>query len=223
MPSIQRSVLASLFFLRSSSITSRQGAGHPIPIPPCKPQCLIGLCYAACRNIFSLNEAVVLSLASIPIASIGLSYSQGNALLAMLLNRSCRAVGLLGCLLLLARDVSADSDDAPAVAEPASWQAAAPIAGFKPLYGVQAQPVTLDARQSTCSANGSNFCFGDNVNFCASCGICCGSSSSGYCCGADQLCCGTACCASGQTCSNGECFLPLSVYLRPLRAPRTVF
>ncbi|KAJ9137392.1 hypothetical protein NKR19_g8233, partial [Coniochaeta hoffmannii] len=140
----------------------------------------------------------------------------------MLLNRSRRAVGLLGCLFLLARDVSADSDDARAVAEPASWQAAVPIAGFKPLYGVQAQPVTLDVRQSTCSANGSNFCFGDNVNFCASCGICCGSSSSGYCCGADQLCCGTACCASGQTCNNGECFLPLATVIVTSAAEVTV-
>lgn len=120
-------------------------------------------------------------------------------------------VGLLGTLLILAWGVSAANDAAPDVAESPSWQAAAPIAGFKPFYGVQPQPVTLDARDSTCSSNGSNFCFGDNVNFCASCGTCCGSSSSGYCCGADQVCCGTACCASGQTCSNGECFLSLCV------------
>jgi hypothetical protein len=137
----------------------------------------------------------------------------------MMLKHSRRSVGILGCLFILAYGVSASNDDVPdaAIPEPASWQAAVPIAGFKPLYGVQDQPVTLDARQSTCSANGSNFCFGDNVNFCATCGICCGSSSSGYCCGADQLCCGTACCAAGQTCTNGECFLPLFV-TRPVYA-----
>ncbi|OIW34395.1 hypothetical protein CONLIGDRAFT_638758 [Coniochaeta ligniaria NRRL 30616] len=125
-------------------------------------------------------------------------------------------VGLLGCLFILACGVSALSDtdtDPVDVAESASWQAAVPIAGFKPLYGVQEQPVTLDKRQSTCSSNGSNFCFGDSVNFCATCGICCGSSSSGYCCGSDQLCCGSACCASGQTCTDGECFLPLETVI----------
>ncbi|KAB5551420.1 hypothetical protein GE09DRAFT_1288046 [Coniochaeta sp. 2T2.1] len=134
------------------------------------------------------------------------------------------ALGLLGCLLLFfvcgvsaaPRDEASTND----VAEPAAdWLAAVPIAGFKPLYG---EPVVLDKRQSTCSSNGSNFCFGDNVNFCATCGICCGSSASGYCCGADQLCCGTACCASGQTCNNGECFLPLETVIVTSAAVVTV-
>lgn len=129
------------------------------------------------------------------------------------------AAGLLGCVLIAAcgvsasRDTDTDTTAADVAQSAASWRVTGAIAGFKPLYGVQEQPVTLDRRQSTCSSNGSNFCFGDNVNFCATCGICCGSSSSGYCCGADQLCCGSACCASGQTCSDGECFLPVFVPL----------
>ena len=121
------------------------------------------------------------------------------------------AVGVIGLLCLVTSHVSASSDT-PDVAEAAPWQEAAPIAGFKLLHG---EPMTLDKRQSTCAANGSNYCFDDKVNYCSTCGTCCGSSSSGYCCGSDQVCCGTACCASGQTCSDGKCFASLFVNESP--------
>lgn len=57
-----------------------------------------------------------------------------------------------------------------------------------------------------CLGNGTNYCFNNNANYCASCGICCGTSSSRYCCPADGICCGSSCCGKGQTCNNGQCY-----------------
>jgi hypothetical protein len=144
-------------------------------------------------------------------------YCSGNALAMLFFSSNRRTASwtgsqaLIGCFWILcawlvsALDGRDDSADHGVIL-------VAHVGGFKPLYGIQNPPVSLDKRQSTCASNGSNYCFGDDVNFCASCGICCGSSaSSGYCCGSDQLCCGSACCASGQTCTDGECFLPLFV------------
>lgn len=124
---------------------------------------------------------------------------------------------LIGCLWLLsASRVSAaeaainDTANLELSASWDTWKPAPLIDGFKPLFNLQERSVELNKR--ACSANGSNFCFGDSESFCATCGICCGAAATGYCCGADQLCCGNACCASGQTCSGGECFLPVLVY-----------
>ncbi|EFX05646.1 hypothetical protein CMQ_3715 [Grosmannia clavigera kw1407] len=60
-----------------------------------------------------------------------------------------------------------------------------------------------------CLANGTNFCFGNDINYCSSCGTCCSGSSNKWCCSSDSICCGDACCGSGQTCSKGKCYLPV--------------
>jgi len=61
----------------------------------------------------------------------------------------------------------------------------------------------IDLTRRDCLPNGTNFCFGDSVNFCANCGTCCVSGL--YCCGSGGICCGSGCCASGQTCDSGKC------------------
>ncbi len=66
-----------------------------------------------------------------------------------------------------------------------------------------------DLRKRDCLANGTNYCFGDTANYCTSCGTCCSDATAGkWCCPSDGICCGAACCASGQTCNSGQCFLP---------------
>lgn len=86
-----------------------------------------------------------------------------------------------------------------------AWSEA--VAGTPPLFALHDQPADLAKRD--CSANGTNFCFGNDVNYCASCGTCCSDSASQWCCAANGVCCGNACCSSGQICSNGQCFLPV--------------
>ncbi|KAK1834687.1 hypothetical protein QBC39DRAFT_327873 [Podospora conica] len=77
-----------------------------------------------------------------------------------------------------------------------------PVPGTKAFAGFQQRGV-IDLARRDCLPNGTNFCFGDSVNFCASCGTCCIDGI--YCCGAGGICCGTGCCASGQTCDSGKC------------------
>lgn len=77
-----------------------------------------------------------------------------------------------------------------------------PVPGTKAFAGFQQRGV-IDLSRRDCLPNGTNFCFGDSVNFCASCGTCCVAGI--YCCGAGGICCGTGCCASGQTCDSGKC------------------
>ncbi|OAA61169.1 hypothetical protein SPI_05193 [Niveomyces insectorum RCEF 264] len=87
------------------------------------------------------------------------------------------------------------------------------------LPAIQGQPaltsfrrMSTDLQKRDCLANGTNFCFGNGNNYCGSCGTCCGESGSGskkWCCPADGICCGSACCANGQTCNDGKCFAPV--------------
>ncbi len=81
------------------------------------------------------------------------------------------------------------------------------INGTQSFIRFQNPPPVLLKRD--CLANGTNYCFGDNANYCASCGTCCSADSGKWCCPSDGVCCGSACCASGQTCNNGQCFLPM--------------
>ena len=77
-----------------------------------------------------------------------------------------------------------------------------PVPGFKPLYGYQER--VLDVAKRDCLPNGTNFCFGDNTNFCPSCGTCC-TTGGNFCCSSSQTCCGTGCCSAGETCTSGKC------------------
>ncbi|KAK0657676.1 hypothetical protein B0T16DRAFT_453110 [Cercophora newfieldiana] len=77
-----------------------------------------------------------------------------------------------------------------------------PAPGVKALAGLWERG-TLELRQQGCLPNGTNFCFGDNSNFCASCGTCCVEGL--YCCSEGSSCCGNGCCSSGQTCNQGQC------------------
>ncbi|KAK4043004.1 hypothetical protein C8A01DRAFT_32949 [Parachaetomium inaequale] len=76
-----------------------------------------------------------------------------------------------------------------------------PVPGTKPLFGLY-EP-TLDVNRRDCLANGSNYCFGNNVDFCPSCGDCCVDGN--FCCGSGKVCCGTGCCSSDQICSQEKC------------------
>jgi hypothetical protein len=75
---------------------------------------------------------------------------------------------------------------------------------FRPL-----ERVIDPKKRATCNGNGTNYCFGNAVSFCAVCGTCCSVGGGQHCCGANATCCGNGCCASGQTCSNGQCLLPV--------------
>jgi hypothetical protein len=76
-----------------------------------------------------------------------------------------------------------------------------PVPGTKPLFGLNER--ILDVRRRDCLSNGSNYCFGNNVDFCADCGNCCVDGN--YCCGKGKTCCGSGCCESDQICSEGKC------------------
>ena len=69
-----------------------------------------------------------------------------------------------------------------------------PIPGTKALSGFQEHGV-IELGRRDCLPNGTNFCFGNDVNFCSGCGTCCADGI--YCCGAKGTCCGTGCCAAG--------------------------
>ncbi|EAQ93247.1 hypothetical protein CHGG_01482 [Chaetomium globosum CBS 148.51] len=58
-----------------------------------------------------------------------------------------------------------------------------PIPGTEPLFGRRER--TLDLGKRDCLANGSNYCFGNDVDFCPGCGNCCVDGE--FCCGADQI------------------------------------
>ncbi|KAM7209089.1 hypothetical protein V8F20_000698 [Naviculisporaceae sp. PSN 640] len=84
-----------------------------------------------------------------------------------------------------------------------------PRSGYNAFVGLQPPPA-LRLGKRECLSNGSNYCFGNNVNFCADCGTCCVEGL--YCCGKGGICCGKGCCASGQTCSeDGKCYSPANV------------
>ncbi|KAH8884469.1 hypothetical protein GQ53DRAFT_810808 [Thozetella sp. PMI_491] len=76
-----------------------------------------------------------------------------------------------------------------------------PLPGFQALYGSQER--LIDIWKRDCLPNGTNYCFGDGVSYCSSCGTCC--TQGKYCCSSSQTCCGTGCCDSGETCSEGKC------------------
>jgi hypothetical protein len=76
-----------------------------------------------------------------------------------------------------------------------------PIPGTEPLFGRRER--TLDVGRRDCLANGSNYCFGNDVDFCPGCGNCCVDGD--FCCGAEKVCCGSGCCSSDQVCSQGKC------------------
>lgn len=76
-----------------------------------------------------------------------------------------------------------------------------PILGTRALRGVPARILDLGKRE--CLANGSNYCFGNDVDYCPGCGNCCFGGD--YCCGIGKICCGAGCCSSDQTCSEGKC------------------
>ncbi|KAK0731735.1 hypothetical protein B0H67DRAFT_549439 [Lasiosphaeris hirsuta] len=78
----------------------------------------------------------------------------------------------------------------------------APVPGTRAYVGHQERG-KIDIGRRDCLPNGTNYCFGDTVNFCFNCGTCCVDGI--YCCGAGGICCGTGCCASGQTCDDGQC------------------
>lgn len=85
------------------------------------------------------------------------------------------------------------------------WQ---PLADTRPALTGRHKGLPVLARRE-CLANGTNFCFSNDINYCSSCGTCCSSSNSKWCCPSNGICCGNACCGSGQTCKNGQCFLPV--------------
>lgn len=79
--------------------------------------------------------------------------------------------------------------------------------GLDPLFGKLSLSSYYLSRRD-CLENGSNYCFGNSVDFCPSCGTCCSSSTSQWCCAdATSTCCGSGCCATGEVCSeDGRCF-----------------
>ncbi len=95
--------------------------------------------------------------------------------------------------------------------------------GAPPFQHSSPPPFILLRRQ--CLENGSNFCFGNLVDSCPGCRICCTSVSSKWCCDAQSsiccddgrccpvggVCCGTGCCESGNTCHDGRCMDPVSL------------
>jgi hypothetical protein len=80
-----------------------------------------------------------------------------------------------------------------------------PFPGTKALFGLHGQVLSVGRRD--CLSNGSNYCFGNNVDFCPDCGNCCIEGK--HCCGRGDLCCGSGCCSSDQTCSQGKCLSAL--------------
>jgi len=83
------------------------------------------------------------------------------------------------------------------------------VNGTPPLIAFQSPPPELLKRD--CLANGSNFCFStddDDLRFCSGCGTCCSQVQTLWCCSAGSVCCGSSCCGTGQTCTNGICYLP---------------
>lgn len=78
-----------------------------------------------------------------------------------------------------------------------------PLPGTKPLSGLL-QDHTLDVvGKRDCLANGSNYCFGNTIDFCNGCGNCC--LEGRFCCGSGKQCCGSGCCSDGEVCSEGKC------------------
>ncbi|KAK4236904.1 hypothetical protein C8A03DRAFT_45177 [Achaetomium macrosporum] len=58
-----------------------------------------------------------------------------------------------------------------------------PVPGTKALYGLQDR--ILDVSRRDCLANGSNYCFGNDVDYCPGCGNCCVEGK--YCCGSGEI------------------------------------
>ncbi|KAL1844283.1 hypothetical protein VTJ49DRAFT_2340 [Mycothermus thermophilus] len=82
-----------------------------------------------------------------------------------------------------------------------------PVPGIKALVGHWQHAATIGRRD--CMSNGSNYCFGNDVDFCPRCGTCCMGDSK-HCCDDGKVCCGTGCCPAGETCSNGKCLPPVT-------------
>ncbi|KAK4202286.1 hypothetical protein QBC40DRAFT_169680 [Triangularia verruculosa] len=79
-----------------------------------------------------------------------------------------------------------------------------PVPGTPAILGLQEHAFGLGRRE--CLANGTNFCFNNNVDSCPGCGNCCRDSDRKYCCAAGRPCCGSGCCLAGQICSpKGDC------------------
>ncbi|KAK3328992.1 hypothetical protein B0H66DRAFT_9750 [Apodospora peruviana] len=108
-------------------------------------------------------------------------------------------VGVLAFFAVLANAlaiVGLDMND-----EVSTWTAPRP--GLQPFVGHQAHFFDLIWKRD-CLSNGSNYCFGNSVNFCSDCGTCCVDGL--YCCGRGGTCCGGGCCVTGLTCSDdGQC------------------
>lgn len=122
---------------------------------------------------------------------------------------AARAVALLA---LAARHASSlPTDPSPSsdlsLGSAASENAAYPATWTDPVPGTRALPGlyngTLDLRKRDCLANGSNYCFGNNVDYCPDCGNCC--LDGNHCCGRGKVCCGSGCCPSDHTCFQGKC------------------
>lgn len=96
------------------------------------------------------------------------------------------------------RDAHVLGLEAAALASSPGFHVSTPTAGSIPGHQLQ-----LSRRD--CLPNGTNYCFGNNVNFCAGCGVCCGDSANKWCCAADGICCGDSCCGKGQSCRQGQC------------------
>jgi hypothetical protein len=80
--------------------------------------------------------------------------------------------------------------------------------GLSPQYESMSLSSYLFKRD--CLANGSNYCFGNTVDFCPNCGTCCTGSAGQFCCSdATSTCCGSGCCQAGDVCTNGQCATPV--------------
>jgi hypothetical protein len=76
--------------------------------------------------------------------------------------------------------------------------------GLDPQYESISLPRYLFRRD--CSANGSNYCFGDSKDACSNCGNCCNGSQGKFCTpNSASICCGDVYCNIGETCDNGKC------------------
>ncbi|KAK0667393.1 hypothetical protein QBC41DRAFT_228570 [Cercophora samala] len=79
-----------------------------------------------------------------------------------------------------------------------------PVPGTPALLGLSEHVFGLGRRD--CLANGTNFCFNNNVDSCPGCGNCCRDGDRKHCCAAGRPCCGSGCCLAGQICSpKGDC------------------
>ncbi|CAP60476.1 uncharacterized protein PODANS_1_7720 [Podospora anserina S mat+] len=79
-----------------------------------------------------------------------------------------------------------------------------PVPGTPALLGLTEHIFGVGRRD--CLANGTNFCFDNNVDSCSGCGNCCRDGDRKYCCAAGRPCCGSGCCLAGQICSpKGGC------------------